>query len=203
LPTLSRTIIKSLLLVRTLDANKRTGDTRKAMAFPTPALPNKRPPLALPPSYLEPASHLTASLPVQITAPHALRFPAAWRCGTCGAANAVLELMKTTSRATVCACCDVPSLQAVYDQFGDIYLYWRNDPAVADLRDPAMVHEARRRVWEAGGAWWDVVGVGFDFGSAVLGRAGDARLGDPARGGEGGEGMETKKRLVRRWTGVS
>ncbi|KAK3306689.1 uncharacterized protein B0T15DRAFT_510041 [Chaetomium strumarium] len=174
------------------------------MAFPTfpaPGLPHKQPPLPLPPSYLEPPSHLTASLPVQITSPHALRFPAAWRCGTCGAANAVLELMKA-SRAAVCECA-MPSLQAVYDQFGDIYLYWRDDPAVADLRDPAMVQEARRRVWEAGGAWWEVVGVGFDFDSGVWGVPGDARSAGRGRGGEGDEGMETKKRLVRRWTGVS
>ncbi|KAK4236074.1 hypothetical protein C8A03DRAFT_36057 [Achaetomium macrosporum] len=171
------------------------------MASPTPALPNKRPRLTFPPSYLEPPSHLTASLPAQITTPHALRFPAAWRCGTCGAAHAVLELM-LTSRAT-CGC-DMPSLQAVYDQFGDIYLYWRDDPAVADLRDPAMVQEARWRVWKAGGAWWEVVGVvGFDFESGVIGGSGsgDAVLDD--RAGEADQGGQTKKRLARSWTGVS
>lgn len=45
-------------------------------------------------------------------------------------------------------------LQAVYDQFGDLFLFWRDDLAVHDLRDPNKVQEAAWRLWEAGSAPW-------------------------------------------------
>jgi hypothetical protein len=63
-----------------------------------------------------------------------------------------------------CACA-VPALQAVYDQFGAIYLFWRDDPAVADLSVPRMAEEARWRVWRAGGDGWGLVvgGLGWEF----------------------------------------
>jgi len=50
--------------------------------------------------------------------------------------------------------CDNPTLQTVYDQFGRIFLYWREDPDVYDLRDPIKVQEAAWRVWEAGSEPW-------------------------------------------------
>jgi hypothetical protein len=52
----------------------------------------------------------------------------------------------------------MPALQAVYDQFGAIYLFWRDDPAVADLSVPWMAEEARWRVWRAGGDGWNLFG---------------------------------------------
>jgi len=50
--------------------------------------------------------------------------------------------------------CDNPTLQAIYDQFGRIFLYWRDDPAVYDLKDPVKLQEAAYRVWEAGSEPW-------------------------------------------------
>lgn len=50
--------------------------------------------------------------------------------------------------------CEKPALQAIYDQFGRIFLYFRNDPAVDDLTDAAKVQEAAWRVWEAGAEPW-------------------------------------------------
>lgn len=51
--------------------------------------------------------------------------------------------------------CRRPALQAVYDQLGELYLFWRDDPAVADLGVPRMAEEARWRVRRAGGdGWW-------------------------------------------------
>ncbi|KAK3353408.1 hypothetical protein B0T25DRAFT_210032 [Lasiosphaeria hispida] len=85
--------------------------------------------------------------------PHS--FPAAWVCSTCTSAHSVLDIL---TRRVACDC-EAPSLQAVYDQFGRIFLYWRDDPAVYDLTDPAKVQEAAWRVWEAGAEPWlaDVV----------------------------------------------
>ena len=50
--------------------------------------------------------------------------------------------------------CERPTLQAVYDQFGRIFLYWRDDPAVYDLMDRGKLQEAAWRVWEAGSEPW-------------------------------------------------
>jgi hypothetical protein len=89
----------------------------------------------------------------------------------------------------------MPSLQAVYDQFGALYLFWRDDPAVSDLRVPGMAEEARWRVWRAGGGEWDF----------LLGAEEEARLG----GLEGAAEGEAKFRegpgvgVARRWSDVS
>ncbi|SPQ20290.1 1da10cfe-a0b5-4dc0-826a-ae6fc5340e03 [Thermothielavioides terrestris] len=145
------------------------------------------PPAPFPPAYISPPSSASSLLPEELTAPDALRVPVSWRCGTCAATRPVLELMTrpflssppspspspppppsssssadnaaapTSDSGIITTCCATPSLQAVYDQFGHIYLFWRDDPAVADLRDPRMAREARRRVWSAGGACWDAV----------------------------------------------
>ncbi|KAG7287474.1 hypothetical protein NEMBOFW57_006985 [Staphylotrichum longicolle] len=56
---------------------------------------------------------------------------------------------------TAVECCATPALQAVYDQFGALYLFWRDDPAVSDLRVPGMAEEARWRVRMAGGGLWE------------------------------------------------
>ncbi|KAH6632209.1 hypothetical protein F5144DRAFT_630104 [Chaetomium tenue] len=58
--------------------------------------------------------------------------------------------------------CRRPALQAVYDQLGELYLFWRDDPAVADLSVPRMAEEARWRVRRAGGDGWWVGGVEVD-----------------------------------------
>jgi hypothetical protein len=79
--------------------------------------------------------------------PHS--FPTDWLCSTCGATHSVLAILESSSEVQ-CEC-DSPTLQAVYDQFGRIFLYWRNDPAIVDLRDPAAVREAAWRVAEAAG----------------------------------------------------
>jgi len=50
--------------------------------------------------------------------------------------------------------CGSPTLQAVYDQFGRLFLFWRDDPDVFDMKDPAKVQEAAWRIWEAGGEPW-------------------------------------------------
>ncbi|KAK0721662.1 hypothetical protein B0T26DRAFT_190330 [Lasiosphaeria miniovina] len=80
--------------------------------------------------------------------PHS--FPVDWVCSTCGDTHSVLEILT----ATVVCHCEAPTLQAVYDQFGNIFLYWRDDPAVYDLSHPSKVQEAAWRVWEAGSAPW-------------------------------------------------
>ncbi|KAL2153554.1 hypothetical protein VTH82DRAFT_4709 [Thermothelomyces myriococcoides] len=59
--------------------------------------------------------------------------------------------------------CGRPALQAVYDQFGDLFLFWRDDPAVSDLSVPRMAEEARWRVRTAGAEGWlfgDLGGLG-------------------------------------------
>ncbi|KAK3687562.1 hypothetical protein B0T22DRAFT_131993 [Podospora appendiculata] len=87
--------------------------------------------------------------------PHS--FPVSWTCSTCGSAHSVLEILT----GYVDCKCQNPTLQAVYDQFGSIFLYWRDDPAVHDLTDPVKVREAAWRVWTAGSEPWlpDVVEV--------------------------------------------
>lgn len=50
--------------------------------------------------------------------------------------------------------CGKPTLQAVYDQFGRIFLYWRDDEAVYDLMDRGKLQEAAWRIWEAGSEPW-------------------------------------------------
>jgi hypothetical protein len=50
--------------------------------------------------------------------------------------------------------CAKPTLQAVYDQFGRVFLFWRDDPAIYDLTAPAKVQEAAWRIWEAGAEPW-------------------------------------------------
>ena len=78
-------------------------------------------------------------------------FPVAWLCSTCGTTHSALEILG--GREVDCAC-GSPTLQAVYDQFGQIYLYWRSDESVYDLRDPEKVQEAARRFLLAGGDPW-------------------------------------------------
>ncbi|KAL2192425.1 hypothetical protein P885DRAFT_64912 [Corynascus similis CBS 632.67] len=132
----------------------------------------------LPPVSISLPFNFLAHLPQEIiTSPTALRFPAAWRCGTCMTLHSIRTLMTTTKLTTArtresadkadevdncpCPCpCRRPALQAVYDQFGELYLFWRDDPAVSDLSVPHMADEARRRVRVAGGegadegSWW-------------------------------------------------
>ncbi|KAK3294426.1 uncharacterized protein B0H64DRAFT_443504 [Chaetomium fimeti] len=122
-----------------------------------------------------------------LPSPTSLRLPTTWRCGTCGTLHSVPELMATAPTATagrsdsgsgsdtddedrdrdretgggVVRCvCRRPALQAVYDQLGELYLFWRDDPAVADLSVPRMAEEARWRVRTAGGDGWWVGGAG-------------------------------------------
>ncbi|KAH8895825.1 hypothetical protein GQ53DRAFT_33420 [Thozetella sp. PMI_491] len=78
-------------------------------------------------------------------------FPTDWICSTCGNTHSALEILDGSEVA--CAC-GSPTLQAVYDQFGQIYLYWREDESVYDLRDPEKVQEAARRFMLAGGDTW-------------------------------------------------
>ena len=48
----------------------------------------------------------------------------------------------------------------MYDQFGDLLLFWRDDEGVRDLGDRGKVEEAARRLWVAGGgAWVDEMAV--------------------------------------------
>ena len=104
--------------------------------------------------------------------PHA--FPSAWVCSTCTSTHSVLEIL-----AQDVACkCGSPTLQAVYDQFGRIFLYWRDDPAVYDLADPAKVQEAAWRVWEAGAEPWlaDVLRAEAEAEAKLRGRTGRNRF---------------------------
>ncbi|KAK4213695.1 hypothetical protein QBC37DRAFT_169688 [Rhypophila decipiens] len=80
--------------------------------------------------------------------PHS--FPVDWVCSTCTAVHPVLDILTMN----VACPCEQPSLQAVYDQHGRIFLYWRDDPAVYDLTDTAKVQEAAWRIWEAGSEPW-------------------------------------------------
>lgn len=80
----------------------------------------------------------------------AARFPVHWLCSICGVIHSVLDIL---NQCVSCPC-GHPNLQAVYDQFGDLFLFWRDDPAVRDLRDPCQVQEAARRLWDAGSAPW-------------------------------------------------
>lgn len=50
--------------------------------------------------------------------------------------------------------CGQPTLQAIYDQFGDLFLYWRDDAAIQDLKETNKAEEAARRLWLAGGDRW-------------------------------------------------
>ncbi|KAK4170070.1 hypothetical protein QBC43DRAFT_307094 [Cladorrhinum sp. PSN259] len=78
--------------------------------------------------------------------PHS--FPVHWICSTCDTTHSVVELLTQTELG--CDGCDKPTLEAVYDQFGRIFLYWRQDPSVYDLSEKGNVREAAWRVWEAG-----------------------------------------------------
>ncbi|OIW28251.1 hypothetical protein CONLIGDRAFT_370492 [Coniochaeta ligniaria NRRL 30616] len=80
----------------------------------------------------------------------AARFPVSWICSTCCLPHHLLDILL---RKPDCAC-GRPTLQAVYDQFGDLFLFWQDDPGVRDLRDRAKVEEAARRLWAAGGDRW-------------------------------------------------
>ncbi|KAK4463942.1 hypothetical protein QBC42DRAFT_264666 [Cladorrhinum samala] len=82
--------------------------------------------------------------------PHS--FPVNWICSTCGTTHSVLEILTQTE--VECDGCEKPTLQAVYDQFGRIFLYWREDPAVFDLSSADKIREAAWRVWEAGAQRW-------------------------------------------------
>ncbi|KAK3389195.1 hypothetical protein B0H63DRAFT_95604 [Podospora didyma] len=101
--------------------------------------------------------------------PHS--FPVDWICSTCGDVHSVLEIL---TRTINCAC-DSPTLQAVYDQFGRIFLFWRDDPAVFDLTDPAKVQEAAWRVWEAGSEPWLLEVVAAEKQKRAAGVKGHAR----------------------------
>ncbi|KAL2121103.1 hypothetical protein VTJ04DRAFT_5130 [Mycothermus thermophilus] len=118
-------------------------------------------------------------LPTTTTTTPSLRLPTTWRCGACARFNSTLDLLlantseppsekptpaqdstvptdadggdDSTKGKDSYYCCSAPSLQAIYDQHGEIYLFWRDDPAVSDLRVPSMAEEARWRVLEAGG----------------------------------------------------
>lgn len=78
------------------------------------------------------------------------RFPVYWICSTCCETHSILAILL---RKPTCAC-GQPTLQAVYDQFGDLFLFWQHDPEIQDLRDPVKVAEAARRLWAAGGDRW-------------------------------------------------
>lgn len=80
--------------------------------------------------------------------PHS--FPCNWVCNTCSEVHSVLSILVKNVECK----CEKPTLRAIYDQFGRIFLYFRNDPAVDDLTDPAKVQEAAWRVWEAGAEPW-------------------------------------------------
>ncbi|KAJ9161777.1 hypothetical protein NKR19_g1966 [Coniochaeta hoffmannii] len=79
-----------------------------------------------------------------------VRFPVYWLCSTCCADRLVLEIL--VGRPS-CAC-GRPALQAVYDQFGDLLLFWRDDDGVRDLSHKGKVAEAARRLWVVGGEAW-------------------------------------------------
>ncbi|KAL2256226.1 hypothetical protein VTK26DRAFT_1970 [Humicola hyalothermophila] len=174
------------------------------MEQPTPAHP--RPgaaPAAVaadshpPPPYISLPPSTTAH-PLSASHHHLLPLPAIWLCGTCHAPHPIRTLLLLGGGVVRCAC-GAPSLRAVYDQFGRIFLYWRErDPAVADLRDPEQAREARGRVWAAGGGevyrGWDVCeggedGEGDGDDAASLGKG----LGCPGECGT----------VARRWSDVS
>lgn len=114
---------------------------------PRPGLPPS------PPSYINSTPHATPTL---TTTPIQHSFPSVWICSTCATPHSVLEILTNTDaddNGVACAC-GKPTLQAVYDQFGRIFLFWRDDAAVHDLRDAAKVQEAAWRIWEAGAEPW-------------------------------------------------
>ncbi|KAL2267180.1 hypothetical protein VTJ83DRAFT_4457 [Remersonia thermophila] len=78
-----------------------------------------------------------------------LRLPTTWRCGACARLNPTLDLLRPrpASDGSVAPAGD----DAIYDQNGELYLFWRDDPAVSDLSVRSMWEEARWRVWKAGG----------------------------------------------------
>lgn len=80
--------------------------------------------------------------------PHS--FPVDWVCSTCTTVHPVLDILIMNVNCP----CEQPRLQAVYDQHGRIFLYWRDDPAVNDLTDKEKVQEAAWRIWEAGSEPW-------------------------------------------------
>jgi hypothetical protein len=98
------------------------------------------PPVSIPPS--------PSTSPQTMTA-HA--FPADWLCSSCGSTHSVLSILEASQGEVEVCPCGNPTLQAVYDQFGSIFLYWRNDPAIVDLRNPDSAQEAAWRVAEAAG----------------------------------------------------
>lgn len=114
---------------------------------PRPGLPPS------PPSYINSNPHATPTLTASSTIQHS--FPSTWICSTCATPHSVLEILTNTDADDAIACaCGKPTLQAVYDQFGRIFLFWRDDAAVHDLRDAAKVQEAAWRIWEAGAEPW-------------------------------------------------
>ncbi|KAK4145967.1 uncharacterized protein C8A04DRAFT_26128 [Dichotomopilus funicola] len=143
--------------------------------LPEPTANTPKPTAAPFPPASIPNSHLPTNFPADLTSPTALRVPATWRCGTCTSVHSIVGLLLPPSASSTpstpsppspslspspslepespctCAC---PALQAVYDQFGELYLFWRDDPAISDLRLPQMAAEARWRVWTAGGDEW-------------------------------------------------
>jgi rubredoxin len=78
------------------------------------------------------------------------RFPVYWICSTCYLTHYLLEILLRKPTCT----CGQPTLQAIYDQFGDLFLFWQHDPDIQDLKNPAKVEEAARRLWAAGGHRW-------------------------------------------------
>jgi hypothetical protein len=78
------------------------------------------------------------------------RFPVYWLCSTCHVAHYLLEILVKKASCT----CGRPTLQAVYDQFGDLFLFWPDDEQIRDLTEKPKVEEAARRLWAAGGGRW-------------------------------------------------
>ncbi|KAK4125760.1 hypothetical protein N657DRAFT_678814 [Parathielavia appendiculata] len=146
-------------------------------------------------------------LPEEYTSPTALRLPTTWRCGTCTSLRPVLSLLSTTTTtittdSSCCCCCALPSLQAVYDQFGALYLFWRDDPAVSDLRVPSMLEEARWRVWRAGGGEWEDVLLRAEQ-AASPGQVERERGQEREEGSLKGGGLLREGVIGRRWSYLS
>ncbi len=114
------------------------------------------PPTTIPP---QPNHHLPSLS-------HPFPLPTTWRCGTCTTLQPIHSLLSLDDENDTenTTCCTTPALQAVYDQSGALFLFWRDDPAVSDLRVPRMAEEARWRVRMAGGGVWDSEEEGINVG---------------------------------------
>ncbi|KAK1755469.1 hypothetical protein QBC47DRAFT_322211 [Echria macrotheca] len=119
----------------------------------------------------------------QAVVPHSI--PSNWACSSCGNTHSVLDILTSD----VACACGSPTLQAVYDQFGKIYLFWRDDPQVFDLSDPAKVEEAAWRIWKAGGEPWEADVLRIEAERAKNGRA-LSRLSQSSESSGGSGAME-------------